>query len=54
MTLRSPITGNARPNLPLTLLPGLDPGIRGSLPLRARRERVGVRGGYGQGFGAAS
>ena len=32
--------------MPLTLLPGLDPGIRGSLPLPASGERVGVRGTF--------
>jgi hypothetical protein len=41
--MRVPLPG-ADPLLPLTLLPGLDPGIRGSLPLTACGVRAGVRG----------
>jgi len=37
-------TAKIRRKSPLALLPGLDPGIGGSLPLPARGERVGVRG----------
>jgi hypothetical protein len=38
---------DARRRLPLTLLPGPDPGIRGSLPLPASGERAEVRGTVG-------